>query len=286
MPRVSPRFAAMVGTLAFACGSDPLEPSGSAGAAGNAPECQPAGFDTLADSQYVGTVEGVVQDLDGNAPADLLVQVCGLDLCINAATDDAGFAAVTIGSDMKLPAFKYGDGLRYGKIALLLAQPTDVVDVGIVQTPALPSIGSSIAAGATSTSAGVTLEVASGASVSFDRLTYRTEDEQAFRAAELPATAAPPELDPELGLELYFALGPIDTEFCPAATLSVPNSLGWAAGTPVEFYVHGLDVGEAHAPYGGFALVGDGLVDDSGTEIRTAEQSLPVLSLVGIRRKP
>ena len=58
----------------------------------------------------------------------------------------------------------------------------------------------------------------------------------------------------------------------------------WAAGAAVEFYIHGLDVGQEWAPYAGWAKVSDGKVSDDGTEVVTADgQGIPVLSTFGVR---
>ncbi len=296
--RPEPLFRALAfAVLALGCSSEPLDDSASggagstsngSGAGGGAPgmTCETAGgYPTAAEAQFVGSVQAALVGTDGATPSDVSVQVCGLDLCINGSTEPGGAAFVSVGSDMKLPAFKYGDGVAFGKIALLLPVPTDSVDLGTVYVPALPLTGAPISAGATSNSGGVELEVASGSTVTFDRLTYRTEAEQAFRAAELPVAQAPDGLDPGLGFELYFALGPPDTEFCPPATLAVPNTANFPPGTKVDFYLHGLDVDAPYAPYGGFMKFSEGSVSEDGQSIRSAEQSLPVLSLVAIKRQ-
>jgi hypothetical protein len=78
----------------------------------------------------------------------------------------------------------------------------------------------------------------------------------------------------------------VDTFFCPAAMVTVPNTPGWAAGTAVEFYVHGLSVGQEHVPYGEWAKISDGAVSADGTTISTAAGGgLPVLSAFGIKKK-
>jgi hypothetical protein len=94
-------------------------------------------------------------------------------------------------------------------------------------------------------------------------------------------------VDPSLGFGIIVALTPEGTEVCPAAKLTVPNSPGWPAGSAVEIYLHGVDVAEAWAPYGGWAKVSDGIVSSDGASVTTVDGSgLPELSVVGIRRKP
>jgi hypothetical protein len=65
----------------------------------------------------------------------------------------------------------------------------------------------------------------------------------------------------------------------------LPNSAGWQPGTEVEFFLHGLDIEERYAPYGGFAQFAEGEVAADGTSIVTTQGGLPLLSLVGVRRK-
>ncbi len=289
-PWTGPGFLApSLAALAIACASEPLDDqsaSGGGGTAGSSPTCdEPPGYPTSAEQQLVGTVDAMLVDLEGTPRSDVMVQVCGLDVCISGMVMEGGLASTTVGSMMTLPAFKYGDGYKYGRVALLLPSPTEAVDLGTVSVPPLPSAGAAISAGAVTSSGGVALELDANAGVTFDRLTYRTADEQAFRATELPVDQAPAGLDPGLGFETYFALGPPDTEFCPPATLVVPNSLGLSPGDEVEFFLHGLDVEERYAPYGGFTKFASGTVSDDGLTIRSSERSLPLLSLVAIKRR-
>ena len=70
-------------------------------------------------------------------------------------------------------------------------------------------------------------------------------------------------------------------------TLTVSNDTGWPAGTAVEFFVHGTDVGEYWAPWGGWAKVSDGQVSADGKTISTnGGGGVPELSAFGIRKKP
>jgi hypothetical protein len=121
--------------------------------------------------------------------------------------------------------------------------------------------------------------------VEFDLLVYRNEDDQAFRAAELSVTDAPEGLFGDSGVELLFALAPVDTEFCPAATLDFPNSDGWDPGTEVEFLLHGLDLTERFAPYAGWAVIGSGVVDENGERLLMLEGGVRTLSAIGVRRR-
>jgi hypothetical protein len=93
-------------------------------------------------------------------------------------------------------------------------------------------------------------------------------------------------VDPTLKLELLFAAVPLETRFCPAAHVSVPNSLNWPAGTNVEFFIHGLEISQEYALYGGWGKVSDGAVSADGKTVETAaDGGLPILSNFGIRKK-
>lgn len=88
----------------------------------------------------------------------------------------------------------------------------------------------------------------------------------------------------DLGLGALFGLGPLETRLCPPAQLTVANVPGWEPGTLVEFLLHGSDISEEWAPYGGWAPVSTGFVSDDGSTIATESgRGLPVLGLIGVR---
>jgi hypothetical protein len=135
-------------------------------------------------------------------------------------------------------------------------------------------------------SSGVVLELAAGTLVELDPLFYRTPEEQAFRAVELPAARIPAGVDHGRELEQLFLLAPLDMSFCPAAQLELPNTLAWAPGTAVELLVQGFDIDQQpYAPYGDWAVVAEGVVDAKGERIVTTSGGVSLLSNVGVRRK-
>jgi hypothetical protein len=273
---------ASISGFSVACSSEPLDGDG-----GDTPECEaPEVEPSIAEPQYVGSVSATVLGVDGEPlPSDPLVQVCGLDVCVNAETASDGAVAVGVDQDIKLPALKYGDGLTSGKLALLLPSNTDEVEAGTLRAPVLPSSGDPIVAGATASSNGVDLIVEDGAVVDFDTLVYQTEDEQAFRAAPLLPSDAPDGFDQGHGFDLYFALAPLETELCPPAGLRVPNLAELDAGAEVEFFIQGLEADEHFAPYAGFVQVAEGRVSADGETIAIESGGLSALSLVAIREK-
>jgi hypothetical protein len=280
--------------LACGCGSDPV--ANDANDAGTPPEpveCDdgPGYRDESVTVGHLGRVQALVLDAEG-APADegLLVQVCGVNvganLCVNGEVGPNGAVSVPTDYDFPKPAFKYGDGLSFGKLGILVSVPSDGVDLGTVHLPRLPAVGAAVRAGATAESGGARLTLAAGTHVEVDQLVYRTEEDQAFRAAALPPELVTPELDGGAGLELLYALAPIDMTFCPFATLELPNDAAWEAGTPVEFLLQGLDIDlQPWAPYGEWAVVATGEVSADGQYLVTTEGGLPLLGSIGVRRR-
>ncbi|MFO0566583.1 MAG: hypothetical protein U0263_13020 [Polyangiaceae bacterium] len=272
---------------------------GSGGASGAGCNAGP-GFPSSDPPHKVDELTAKILDTTG-APADgVLAQVCGLDLCINGSTNAQGEVCTPNGGtgicapgilpaqEFKRPAFKYGDGIGYVKFAQLLETTTTKYAIGDVMTERLPAVGQGVALapGGTATSNGITLTLGAGAQITIDELTFDTPELQKFRAAEVPIAKIPPAVDKALGFEMVVGTTPLDTELCPHAKLSVPNTPGWPAGTEVEFWIHGLDPGEEWAPYAGWAKVSGGAVSADGKSVVTSDgEGIPVLSTFGIKKK-
>lgn len=235
----------------------------------------------------VDEVAATVVDVSGAPVKKQLVQVCGLDICINGETNESGGALMAIGKDMTQPAFKVGDGLTYGKIARPIRESSPKFDAVVV--PALPSSGAELVPGEDATSNGVVLSLAPETAIAMDIITYDEPEKQKFRAAPIPKDKMDPALvtdDAGPKLEVFYAFAPVDTLLCPAAALTVPNDAAWPAGTEVEIFAHGTGVDEYWAPYGGWEKVSEGRVSDDGKTISTNPgEGLPLLSAIGIRRK-
>lgn len=260
-------------------GGEACDPSGQDG-------CKPAPVSSNAAPVVIDKIEATLLDENDAPVADQLVYACGVDICPPPATSGAdGHVLLSIGNKMlKQPAFKYGDGLLFGKFAAALTEASTMF--AKAYTPKLPAEGMQLVAGKAATSGGVTLTLEAGAIIEHDVLAYDTCEAQAFRATKVPAGKEPAGLDPALGLEIVYAVGPVDTFFCPSAMVTVPNTLGWAAGAAVEFYVHGLSVGQEHVAYGEWAKISEGAVSADGMTISTsAGGGLPVLSAFGIKQK-
>jgi hypothetical protein len=258
-----------------------------------APSCERPSFaDDSIPKVTVGEVTALVLDLDEEPVVDVPITVCGVDLCSDLReTDQDGAAAVHLPSPVTKPAFKYGDGLRYGELALLLPEAEDGLDLGTLYLPALPAVGARIEPGMPATSGGATLTLPDDGVVTLEAFApYDTPENQAFRAAELPPARFPDGLDHGAELERIFTLAPLGAELCPPAALSLPNSAGWEAGTEVEFLLQGFGVGliegdQPFAPYGEWQPIGTGVVTDDGDTLVLTEGGLPIISNVGVRRR-
>ena len=263
--------------------------SGGTGGTGGVTEtCPPGpGYGGDEKSLAVGAVSAKLLDQDGNPASGVPVFVCGTDICTAPAKSGAdGSASIPANQTLKAPAFKYGDGLEWAKLAQPV--PAGDTDVGTVTAIKLPAVGSGdmFVAGASAASNGVTIDIEAGGSVTVDELTYEDPTTQTFRVALLPSGANAPAVDATLGLEVVYGAAPMETEFCPPAKLHVPNTAGWAAGAAVELFIHGLEVGQDFAPYGGWAKVSDAVVSADGSEVVTVDDGgIPLLSTFGLRLK-
>jgi hypothetical protein len=280
---------------------------GSAGSSGSGPTCDPGpGFPSSDGQHDIHSVNGTIVDTDGQPAMGVPVLVCGLDVCAAPATTDdqghivsncdqlTGVCALGLNLDPalpeKLPALKYGYGLDYAKFVLPLDTSTGATDfdMGTNTTVRLPAIasGADFVPGGDSTSGNITLTMPADGVAKVDKLEYDTPELQRFRAAEIPVAKAPAAVDASQNFEILVATTPVEAELCPAAKLTVPNTPGWAAGTAVEFWVHGVDIAEEWAPYGGWAKTSDGTVSSDGTTVSTDDgQGIRTLSVFGVKKK-
>ena len=285
--------------LLLGCSSEKIEPTGprmqAAGGsdAGSSSmiHCGGPGFASAAPSVTLAHVSATVVDEAGNPVPHMLAQACGVNVCVNGATDANGVVVIDTNTDEQKPAFKYGDGKTHAKFALPLGDQSPIdIELGQERTVAFdpPAMGVPLSAGTTAVSRDVALELPKDLNpVSPDPFDFDTPDLRKFRAVPVSATNAPAAVDPSLRLGILYALTPSGTELCPPAKLTVPNSANFPAGSAVEFYLHGIDVAEEWAPYGGWAKVSDGVVSSDGKTISTADGGgLPALSVVGVRLAP
>jgi hypothetical protein len=271
--------------------------TGAAGTGGGDVACKgPDYADPNAPKLKVGTVTAKIIDLGGNpAPSDLSVQVCGTNLCFYSKPGSMGLFTVAASADaLQKPLFKFGDARGFAKLGIPVIamgmDPMGNTSFGTLTTAALPTTGVALAAGKASTSGDVTIAVPSGGAVVVDESIYPDPVDQQLRAVTIPVAkatevlaTAPP------GIAQLYGVGPLETIFCPAATVTVPNvdAATWPGGTDVEFWILGLDgASEEWAPYGAWQKVSDGKVSADGKTIATTSTGMPLLSTFGIRKKP
>ena len=258
--------------------------------------CEGPGFGGGEVEVPMTSVETTIRDLADMPGAGVQTLLCGLDICLDPKVTNAN-GQVTITAPMPMmgeppftmvaPALKYGDGLLYGRFAIPLTEAVTVFPT--VVTPKLPPLaeGTTLAAGMTVTSGDVTLTIPEGTEVEIDYLVYDEVEKEGFRTATIPDPSLLTAVDPTLGLEIAYAVAPVETLFCPAVMVTVPNTHGLTAGAEVEFFVHGVDVAQHWAPYAGWAKMSDGRVSADGMTISTSpEGGMSVLSVFGIRLKP
>jgi len=299
--------ASVVGWLAMAAmlgcsGGGASGPgTGGSGAAtcGESQSCSAPGYETTEAPRLLESVFAHVVDLDGN-PAVLRATVCDKIVCIRGETDSAGVVVtcdrngiclpgIQPAIDMVRPAFTYGTGLEYAEFAFALPAGPTSFDLGDMTAIKLPPLGNGMAlsCGAVASSGGLTLRLDPDVMLKIDTTVYTTPEEQQLRAIVVPIDRAPSAVDPALGFEIVIAATPMNATFCPPAALSVDNTAGWAAGTAVEVFVHGVDPMEPWAIYGGWSKVSDGMVSADGAKVETTPGGgLPMLSVIGIRRRP
>ncbi|MEZ4293807.1 MAG: hypothetical protein R3B70_02440 [Polyangiaceae bacterium] len=259
---------------------------GGGGSGGKPEKCDGPGYGGDEKDVTVGTLKANIIDQNGMPAVQTAAQVCGTDICLAEVTNNAGSVTVVANQSLKKPAFKYGDGYVYAKVAILLdggdATFTDLI------TAKLPIVDFSdpFASGESVTSGDVTIEIPPEGEAIIDELLYPETADQVFRTAVLPLSTNDPGVDASLDFKAFYGAAPLETVFCPPAKVRVANKAGLEAGAAVEFWIQGLDALQHWAPYGEWVKISDGAVSDDGTEIVTADgQGFPVLSTFAIRLK-
>jgi len=264
--------------------------SSTSSGGGEGPTCPPTAPAHPGSEDYVGIVQGTVQDLQGTAAANILSDVCGTNMCLSGKTNGQGSFFVDDGQTNMLEDVRllWGAGLTFIKMSAELPSMPDA-DFGVINTVRLPDFaqGADLTEG-DNTQGDVTLTIAAGASIDIDGILYSDAAQRGFRTVSFkPSDGNFPSIDDSLGLVQLYGLAPINTDICPAATMTVPNDAGWPANAAVEFYFHGTKTFAHWAPYGGWAKVSDGTVSGDGATVSTNDgEGIPELGLVGIKLKP
>jgi len=296
MRKLAPGSVLLAAMLALgACSDDKTEPgpSGSNGSDGgqeNDGSTDPCTGDPDREGAVcVETLDVTLVDEQGAPIEGVIVYSCGTDICSEPVPTDAdGKAHIEVNAYMVKPAFKVLGAGKYISFAAPFPEGESKVTFPPTTLVAMPAEGVAFDIGndQTLTSNGVTLEITGDTEVVIDDLTYPNEEDQLFKAVEIPVAKAPPIGTPEGGsLDALFGLAPIATTFDPPAKLSLPNTQNWPAGTKVRVFAHGVEIASEHAPYGGWGeLEGDATVSEDGTSI-VLESGIPLLTTIGLRKE-
>jgi hypothetical protein len=256
--------------------------------------CPGGGFGGSGMDELGGSVTAIIVDETGAPVADQPVFICGTNKCSDAEfTNAQGLASIATSLAMADRAFKFGDSVEFVEFGIPLTQPmTDFMTIG---TGKLPAAGAKLAPGTDAVSGPVTLTLPADAEIGVDFLIYDSCEKQHFRAVSIPVALAKPVLDPvqingmPAGFELLYGVGPARTTICPAAkvTVALPDTLGWAPNTAVEFWITTVSTEQVYAPYSGWTKASDGVVSADGKTATTSDTGgFVYLDSFAIRRVP
>jgi hypothetical protein len=229
------------------------------------------------------TVMAKIVDETGAAVGAQPVSICGVDICGDVSMTAAdGSASIMSDLTEKAPSFLFGDAMSYAKFAIPLTQASTDFTMGghVIATGKLAGKpGALLMPGTTAVAGDVTITLPVDDTVSIDLVTYQTPDSQLLRTVDIPLTNTAPLFASTgaTGFALLYGVSPAETTFCPPVqvsvalphTMTMPNDLGWAPGSQVEFWVTTTDQGQVFAPFGGWAKISDGLVASDGMSVAT-----------------
>jgi len=266
--------------LSLACGS-----SDETVASAPPAVCEAPGYHVESSAFTVNQVRAALSMPSGEPASALPVQVCGLNVCLPYKANQSGLLNVAPHQSMVLPAFKYGDGFDFAELAVPLgAAEQDLGELVALPLPPL-SEGAKFPNSGALSNGDLTLHLDVHGGFEHDVLTYSDESARVFRSVSVPIAQSAQALPPSFGFELAYGLAPLGTTFCPAAKLSLKNTLDWPPETDVEVFVQGLDVSEKWAPYGSWLQVAEARVSSDGQSIDTTSGGIPILSSIALRRK-
>lgn len=248
------------------------------------PVCDVPTFTDDTPAEPFEKLDAKILDDAGDPVANVQVQACGLNICLQGKTNSQGRATITSEDDIAKLALKYGDGLHYALVALPLTGQT-VYDLGEQRTVKFPAADpdNRFEAGETLTSSDAVLTLADDAVTHIDELSYADPSEHLFVAKAFASDAFPQSAEDQDFVSLW-ALGPAKTEFCPPAALSLPNDSELDPGTAVDLQLLVTDTAGRYGRYAEWTTVATGTVTDDGERIVTDEErGIPELGLIGVR---
>src|SRR6188768_2855874 len=284
LPPALELYASLVFLAAVGCGSTSDNPGPTHT---TPPVCTAPGYAVESDGTQINSVLASLVLPTGEVAADLAVQVCGLDSCLNYKSKQNGVVQESPARMMIRPAFKYGDRFDFAEFAVPLSEKD--TKLGTVVALPLPSYAAGVqfpkSGGGAVSNGDLTLHLDANGSFEHDILSYSDESELVFRSVAVPLAESEQAFPPGWGFDLAYGLAPLGTTFCPPAKLSLKNTLAWPPDTEVEVYVQGLDVSEDWAPYGSWTQVAEARVSGDGKSIDTTSGGLPILSSIALSRK-
>lgn len=249
------------------------------------PDCEaPPANPSPANRVAVSNVQATARDEAGQVIGEFDLQLCGRDTCLYGTTSVVGTVSFNQGAGdgtVDKPLFKPGDSLVLGKIGYLYDGQSPFSGI----FPRMVDSSTALAAGASASAAGATIEVPAGGVVVVDDLIYDAPPKQTFRAGAI-AAADVEAVTGDASFAMVYALGPNETLFCPPAKLTLDNYAGLAANAEVEFFVQEVNIAEHFGAYGTWNKIGEGTVSADGETVSTNDgEGLPVLLAVAVRLK-
>lgn len=236
----------------------------------------------------VTELNGRIIDEAGDPISGVVMSVCGPNGCTPDESDADGAFTIEVGfpllaDDYSLVPHSREMGRMVYYMPLDADEPGPVVEMGdrrLLDTPAggetlVVKTDESGAPAQTVTHGDVTMDVPDGVRVNlaFEDVSAGA-DGKLFRARKVPDALLDEFVDPALSVTAAYAMTPFDTRFdfdsdpgTPAkVALTLANTTGLAADTPVEFLQHGsFVVGDLEA--GDYVVVATGSVSSDGTTI-------------------
>ena len=249
------------------------------------PPCSGAAVDKQGrPATCVETVEGTVLSSHGQPVSGFLATLCGSNLCQKTQSDAKGNLHLSVCRYMTNPALEIPGRSAFVSYAVpVRAALFSVGSCGLIALEGPGDLIESSTSTRTYAAAGVTLTISAGTDVLVSEVDHPDPDDRKFRAARLPASAAPALVEASPGLQLFWGLAPTATKLSAPAKLTVPNPEGWLPETRVGFYIQGVPGLDGAGAPAEWTQAATGRVEEDGTTI-TTDTGIAYLSLVGIKQ--
>jgi|GEM_PF-3329889 len=239
------------------------------------------------ETSCIGVVTGKVIDSAGAGVAELDVTVCG-PTCFRGTTDESGMFEIELNAYVVVSEYSVQPHGTPNASTFYYPLPTDLpdgdYDSGELRVVELPSDGGvfvtkleleadAVSPQQTLTSGDVSVSLAEGTVIRLSIIDGQEGEEgRRFRASELSETQME-HFAPSLMDSRVFALGPFEARLTgpdsmpPEVSLSVQNSLDWAADSEVEVLALGTYLADDWITPSSFERVGVATVSSDGESI-------------------